>query len=242
MGRDERIQRWSIFKVSKFSCKKSLKYQMGNQKTDNTMTKRKRRKDCQASLMAPVTHVKHVVIIVINEEGCDLATTNRLLWWPSVTQNNDNHKIWKWWCLTPLSTTFQLYLVVSFIGGGNRRTCCKSLTNFIAQCCIEYTSPWVGFKLTTYLVVMGTDCIGRYKSNYHTITTAPFCSNMGINIFSRSKFIQWINAWNFEYILLFFKIHVPVKWYIFLYFAVWYHRSMTLLRRKVLISLTQMLR
>jgi hypothetical protein len=34
---------------------------------------------------------------------------------------------------------------------------------------------WMGFKLTT-LVVIGTDCIGKYKSNYHTImtTTAPY--------------------------------------------------------------------
>jgi hypothetical protein len=33
----------------------------------------------------------------------------------------------------------------------------------------------MGFKLTT-LVVIGTDCIGKYKSNYHTImtTTAPY--------------------------------------------------------------------
>ena len=33
---------------------------------------------------------------------------------------------------------------------------------------------WVGFELTM-LVVMDTDCIGSYKSNYHTImtTTAP---------------------------------------------------------------------
>jgi hypothetical protein len=29
---------------------------------------------------------------------------------------------------------------------------------------------WAGFKLTT-LVVIGTDCIGSCKSNYHTITT-----------------------------------------------------------------------
>jgi hypothetical protein len=34
---------------------------------------------------------------------------------------------------------------------------------------------WTGFKLTT-LVVISTDCIGSYKSSYHTITTttAPF--------------------------------------------------------------------
>ena len=35
------------------------------------------------------------------------------------------------------------------------------------------STPWVGFELT--LVVIGTDCIGSYKSIYHTIktTTAP---------------------------------------------------------------------
>jgi hypothetical protein len=38
-----------------------------------------------------------------------------------------------------------------------------------------YTSPWSIFKLTTS-VVIGTDCIGSCKSNYHTImaTTALF--------------------------------------------------------------------
>jgi hypothetical protein len=32
---------------------------------------------------------------------------------------------------------------------------------------------WAGLELTT-LVVIGTECIGSYKSNYHTITTAPY--------------------------------------------------------------------
>jgi hypothetical protein len=37
-----------------------------------------------------------------------------------------------------------------------------------------FTSPWLRFELTTS-VVIGTDCIGNYKSNYHTTTstTAP---------------------------------------------------------------------
>ena len=34
----------------------------------------------------------------------------------------------------------------------------------------SYTSPSTGFELTT-LVLIGTDCIGSCKSNYHTITT-----------------------------------------------------------------------
>ena len=38
------------------------------------------------------------------------------------------------------------------------------------KCCIEYTSPWTGFELII-LVVIGTDCTGSCKSNYHTITT-----------------------------------------------------------------------
>ena len=44
------------------------------------------------------------------------------------------------------------------------------VSHLITQCCIV----WVGFELTT-LVVIGTDCIGNCKSNYHkiTVTTAP---------------------------------------------------------------------
>jgi hypothetical protein len=47
------------------------------------------------------------------------------------------------------------------------------------KCCIEYTLQWTRFELTT-LVVIGTDCTGSCKSNYHTITTttAPFLMGM----------------------------------------------------------------
>jgi hypothetical protein len=71
---------------------------------------------------------------------------------------------------TPLLTIFHLYR------GGNRKTRRKLSTlpqvtdKFITLCCIEYTSPWTGFKLIT-LVVIGSDCTGSWKSNYHTITT-----------------------------------------------------------------------
>ena len=71
---------------------------------------------------------------------------------------------------------FSYIVAVSCIGEGNRSTWRKppifrkSLTNLITYCCIEYTSQWTGFDLTT-LVVIGTDCTGSCKSNYHTITT-----------------------------------------------------------------------
>ena len=58
-------------------------------------------------------------------------------------------------------------------------TCSKSLTNFIAYCCIEYNSPEreacsksLRGNQSHFLVVIGTDCIGSCNSNYHTSTTA----------------------------------------------------------------------
>jgi hypothetical protein len=38
----------------------------------------------------------------------------------------------------------------------------------LSQCCTVYAWSWTGFGLTT-LMVIGTNCIGSYKSNYHMI-------------------------------------------------------------------------
>ena len=56
----------------------------------------------------------------------------------------------------------------------------------IIYCCIEYTSPWAGFELTT-LVVIGTDCIGSCKSNYHMITTTVSPKRNYKDIINRAK-------------------------------------------------------
>jgi hypothetical protein len=71
-------------------------------------------------------------------------------------------------------------MVVSFIGGGNQSTWKKpsdlsQVTDklyYIMLYRVHLTMT--GFELTT-LVVIGTECSGSCKSNYHTITTMTVC-------------------------------------------------------------------
>jgi len=82
-------------------------------------------------------------------------------------EKNNNVMVWfGLWCLTPLSTIFQLYRGGQFYWW--RKSECPEKTADIMLYRVHLA--WVGFELTT-LVVIGTDCIGSCKSNYHTITT-----------------------------------------------------------------------
>ena len=91
-----------------------------------------------------------------------------------------------WYNITSTNTFRDSSQFKQFYWRRNPPTCRKSLTHYITKCCIEYTSPCAGFEFTTS-VVIGTDCTGSCKSNYHTITTtmAP-----AIHIFDRIKHIS----------------------------------------------------
>ena len=84
--------------------------------------------------------------------------------------------------ITPISTTFKLYLGSQCYWWRKTEDPDKTtdLSQVIDKLYHMYTSPLAGFKLTT-LVVIGTNRAGRCKSNYRTnlTTTTP----LGIGIY-----------------------------------------------------------
>jgi hypothetical protein len=98
--------------------------------------------------------------------------------------------------------------VVSFIGGGNRSTwrkpptCRKSLTNFITMLYRVHLAR-VAFELTT-IVVIGTDCIGSCKSNYHNCPWYNDICALSDNMLLYCTCMSFINRWNVHVVFLIF--------------------------------------
>ena len=86
------------------------------------------------------------------------------------------------WYLIPLSAIFQLYRGSHYPEKTSDLPHYPEKTSDLPQVTDKLyhimlyrviMSPWTGFELTTF-VVIGTDCTGSCKSNYHTITTRKY--------------------------------------------------------------------
>ena len=129
--------------------------------------------------------INRAVIVMYRSDKC-LFTQCLLCLPPPHTQNENQYNahlilirlVCLFVCLMVFNATFNNISVISFYWwrkpeDPEKTTDLSQVTDKLYHIMLT-TSPWSRFELTTS-VMIGTDCIGSCKSNYHTITatTAP---------------------------------------------------------------------